>query len=117
MNTTQHAEIRAHLLEERERIIEEWKNHGGDGETAGDWDLRDPEERAVQITSDAVERQIAGDNLNLLRKVDLALRRLEENTYESCERCGAIIPMERLLAKPSVSLCLPCQEAKDAEPD
>ncbi|MDP3851590.1 MAG: TraR/DksA family transcriptional regulator [Luteolibacter sp.] len=117
MNATQLAEIRGRLLEERERIITEWKNHGGDGGPTGDWDLRDPEERAVQITSDTVERQIAEDDLNLLRKVDLALRRLAENTYESCERCGATIPMERLMAKPSASLCLACQEAKDAAPD
>jgi DnaK suppressor protein len=114
MNATQTAEIRSRLIEERERIVAEWENHGGDGGPIDDWDLRDPEERAVQITSENVERQIAEDDLNLLRKVDFALKRLEDGTYEQCDRCGKTIPMERLMAKPSVSLCLSCQEAKDA---
>ncbi len=114
MNATQSTAIRSRLLAERERIITEWRNHGGHTGPGDDWDLRDLEERAIQITSESVERRIADDDLNLLRKVEFALRRLNEGTYESCDRCGAAIPLERLMAKPSVSLCLACQEAKDA---
>ena len=108
MNATQNTAIRDHLLAKRERIITECRNHGDD------WDLRDLEERALQISSESVERRIADDDLNLLRKVDFALKRLDSGTYELCDRCGAAIPLERLKAKPSVSLCLACQEAKDA---
>lgn len=114
MNATQATAIRSRLLAERERIVAEWKNHGGDSGPGGHWDMRDLEERAVQITSQAVESQIIEDDRNLLAKVDYALRRLEEGTYGQCARCGKAIPMERLEAKPSVSLCLACQEAKDA---
>jgi DnaK suppressor protein len=114
MNAVQSAEIRRLLLEERERIIAEWENHGGDSGPGDDWDLKDPEERATQITSGTVDLQIAEDNLNLLRKVEFALRRLDDGTYCQCANCGATIPMERLLAKPSVSLCIACQEEKDA---
>lgn len=114
MNATQSTDIRNRLLDERERIITEWRNHGGHSGPGDDWDLRDFEERALQITSESVERRIADDDLNLLRKVELALKRLDAGTYELCEQCGAAIPPERLMAKPSVSLCLVCQEAKDA---
>ena len=117
MNATQLAEIRRLLIEERERIVAEWENHGGDSGPGDDWDLKDPEERATQITTDTVERQIAEDDRNLLRKVDFALQRLDEGTYEKCANCGAGIPAERLLAKPSVSLCLACQNIKDAAKD
>ena len=99
MNATNNAKIRRSLLEERERIAAEWENHGGDMGPGADWDLKDPEERATQITSDTVERQIADDDLNLLRKVDLAIRRLDEGTYFHCANCGGIIPMERLMAR------------------
>jgi DnaK suppressor protein len=109
MNATQSAEIRRFLLEERERIIAEWENHGD-----GEWNLRDPEERATQIPSVVVERRIAEDDLNLLRKVDFALLRLDDGTYWQCAKCGNTIPLERLIAKPSASLCVPCQEDKDA---
>lgn len=114
MNATQTTAIRNTLLSERERIISEWQNHGGHSGPCDEWDLRDLEERAVLSTSDVVERRIADDDLNLLRKVQHALERLEEGTYETCETCGALIPLQRLMAKPSVSLCLACQEAKDA---
>ena len=114
MNATQSVEIRQRLLEERERIVAEWENHGGDAGPGDDWDLKDPEERAAQIASGTVDRQIADDDLNLLHKVDFALQRLDDGTYGQCTDCGNPIPMERLLAKPSVSLCLACQELKDA---
>ena len=114
MNATQKTDIRNRLLEERERIIAEWKDHGGDTGPGGDWNMRDLEERAVQISSQTVERQIVEDDRNLLRKVDFALQRLQQGTYEQCAQCGQTIPIERLMAKPSVSLCLACQQAKDA---
>lgn len=114
MNATQLAELRELLLKERERIVAEWEDHGGDGSPIDDWNSRDMEERAVQIASEAVQRRIATDDRNLLRKMDLALKRIEEGTYEQCENCGATIPTARLMAKPAVSLCLACQEAKDA---
>ena len=114
MNATQTTAIRDRLLSERERIVAEWQMHGGHSGPRDQWDLRDLEERAVLSTNDLVERRIADDDLNLLRKVQFALKRLEEGTYETCETCGASIPLERLMAKPSASLCLACQQAKDA---
>jgi len=114
MNATLKAEIHSRLLEERERIIAEWKDHGDTAGPGGDWDMRDREERAVQISNETVDRQIVEDNRNLLQKVDFALQRLEQGGYEQCAQCRQTIPIERLMAKPSVSLCIACQEAKDA---
>jgi DnaK suppressor protein len=113
MKTSQTADFRSRLVEERERIIAEWRNHGGDHGPGEGWDLRDLEDRADLSTLETVERRITEDARNLLRKVDFALKRLDEGTYDRCDRCGAEIPIERLLAKPSVSLCLACQELKD----
>lgn len=114
MNATQTAQIHRHLLAERERIVAEWKNHGGDASPGNDWDLRDLEEQATRITTEAVDQRITDDDLQLLRKVELAIQRLAAGTYELCANCGQPIPLERLLAKPSVSLCLACQQLKDA---
>lgn len=105
-------EFRRRLLAERERIVTEWAAHGGGG-TSDDWNSRNLEERAVQIASDSVERRIAQDDRNLLAKVELALQRLDAGTYTTCANCGSEIPIERLEAKPAVSLCVPCQELKD----
>lgn len=114
MNAAQTAEIRRRLLDERDHIVAEWNNHRGEVGPGEDWDLKDPEERATHITRATVEQQIAEDDLNLLRKVDLALQRLDDGSYWQCARCGQPIPLARLLAKPSVSLCLACQILKDS---
>ena len=114
MNATQLADIRRQLLAVREHIVAVWKDHGGDSGSGDDWDSRDPEERATQISSDTVDRRIADDDRNLLEKVNFALRRLDDGSYCNCANCGAPIPMARLMAKPSVSLCISCQEQKDA---
>ncbi|WP_103074678.1 DksA/TraR family C4-type zinc finger protein [Solilutibacter silvestris] len=36
-------------------------------------------------------------------------------SLEHCEECGAAIPEARRKALPGVRLCVPCQEARDAE--
>jgi DnaK suppressor protein len=39
-----------------------------------------------------------------------ALRRMDEGTYGKCERCGREIPIERLEARPTASLCVVCAQ-------
>ena len=110
VDTAQKECFRKLLLEQRDQVVA-----GIDGEDpAENQDLRDPEELATLITRSEVDDQLLEDDLNLLQKIDLALSRLENGTYDRCARCGGTIPTERLLAKPSVSLCMPCQEEKDA---
>ena len=39
-----------------------------------------------------------------------ALRRMDEGIYGKCERCGRAIPIERLEARPTASLCVNCAQ-------
>ncbi len=39
-----------------------------------------------------------------------ALRRMDEGVYGKCERCGQDIPIERLEARPTASLCVQCAQ-------
>lgn len=41
-----------------------------------------------------------------LEDVDRALEKLDEGTYGICDVCGALIPQERLDARPWTSLCV-----------
>ncbi len=111
MTTKQIEGFRNQLIEQREQIVADWGN-----EEAADGDvLRDPDELATRITRSEVEDQLAEDERNLVEKIDFALRRLDAGTYGQCTGCGGEIPLARLEAKPSVSLCIDCQEKKDAE--
>ena len=43
-----------------------------------------------------------------LKKLEAALRRMEEGTYGLCEACGRAIEPERLAALPITILCIAC---------
>lgn len=49
-----------------------------------------------------------------LEEVRAALVRIEKGTYGTCERCGAEIPLERLEAIPTTSLCVLCKQAEES---
>jgi DnaK suppressor protein len=115
MDKKQGEELRKLLLEQREFIAEELKSHGGMMEAGAMRELRDPQDQAAAISAMWVNDRIAGDEGNLVEKIDLALQRLDEGTYDICAGCQGKIPVERLLAKPSASLCVNCQEEKDQE--
>ena len=51
-----------------------------------------------------------------IRKIELALRRLDEGSYGECEECGEEISMERLKVIPFALLCRDCQETREQQP-
>ncbi|MGH8866829.1 MAG: TraR/DksA family transcriptional regulator [Actinomycetes bacterium] len=63
-------------------------------------------------TSMAVERlsQVAAhDRLRaMVSEVERAQAKLAEGTYGVCDRCGAVVPAERLEALPWAVLCVTC---------
>ena len=48
-------------------------------------------------------------DLEELRAVEDALRRVAEGSYGSCEDCGLVIELHRLQATPSATRCFDCQ--------
>jgi DnaK suppressor protein len=113
MNEKRKEDFRKRLMEDRSQIAGEMISHGGVLERGAQHEFRDLEARAQGISSQWVDDRIAGDDGNLLEKIDLALERLEDGTYQVCANCGGRIPIARLEAKPSASLCVPCQSAKE----
>jgi len=77
---------------------------------------RDPDasvsfgKRVGDGTTEAVERlnQVgtARELDAMLRDVDRALQKLEDGTYGICDRCGKLIPEERLEARSWSVLCV-----------
>ena len=52
-------------------------------------------------------------NLLFLKKVEAAKAKILDGTYGCCEDCGDDISQKRLMARPTASLCIGCQEAKE----
>ncbi len=51
-----------------------------------------------------------------IRKIDLALKRLDEGNYGLCEECAEEISVERLKVIPFALLCRDCQETREHQP-
>jgi RNA polymerase-binding transcription factor DksA len=75
--------------------------------SAGTDDEHDPEGATL-----AFERQHAAALLSQARQqlaaVEAALRRLDDGSYGTCERCGQPIGDERLAARPAALTCVRC---------
>lgn len=63
-------------------------------------------EREQEIT-------LANNLLERINQVERALERLGEGHYGYCERCGNAIPVERLAAFPSATLCVSCKQLEE----
>ena len=70
-------------------------------------DEHDPEGATI-----AFERSQVGSLLRQSRdhlaEVDAALRRVDDGTYGTCQRCGRAIPAPRLEARPVARTCVEC---------
>lgn len=60
------------------------------------------------LSAESVHRQI-----NEMRAIEQALRRVREGEYGACVECGADIGFERLLAYPTAARCITCQTHKE----
>jgi RNA polymerase-binding transcription factor len=63
-------------------------------------------------TTEAIDRMTkvgTAEQLAVIREdVVRAIEKIEEGTYGLCDRCGALIPEERLDARPWSVLCVSC---------
>ena len=100
---TQLARIEASSRDHEEQIEE--------GRTTEDFTGPD---RAADLENLEVDVSVADSERRLAAKIHHALERIDRGIYGLCESCGSAIPEARLEAKPSVSLCLSCQEAHEA---
>ena len=51
----------------------------------------------------------------LIKKIDEALARMDQDTYGICERCVEEIPYPRLKARPVTTLCINCKTLEEQE--
>jgi DnaK suppressor protein len=63
-------------------------------------------EREQEIT-------LANNLLERITQVERAIERLGEGHYGWCEKCGNAIPVERLAAFPSATLCVHCKQLEE----
>ena len=73
----------------------------------------DPADRATIEEEHALELRTRDRERKLLKKVQAAIKRIDEGDYGWCEETGEPIGVARLLARPTATLSLEAQERRE----
>jgi DnaK suppressor protein len=57
--------------------------------------------------------KLQGRQRFFLKKIDAALERIDNGTFGECLDCGADISTDRLLARPTATMCICCKEDQE----
>ena len=100
------ATYREMLTAERDRVRDQLRQLGHDGDRAGfDENFAD----SGQVTAERGEVDaLAGKLVETLEETEDALAKFDAGTYGNCESCGQPIGEARLDAMPAARLCISC---------
>lgn len=122
MNDTDLARFRAILEEKRLSIMRDLgmlEEHSTRATTSESSSGPIYSDHMPELGSDSMEREkaflFASRDGVYFTQVEDALRRIKDGTYGVCRVCGKDIPVARLEAVPTTSICVPCKEAEHRE--
>jgi DnaK suppressor protein len=104
------------LLEEKKRaLLDRARKTLSEDMTLDTDDLADEMDLASSEYLQSFEFRLRGREKSLLTKLDLALKKIEEGTFGTCEVCEEPIGKKRLEARPETSLCIRCKEDQERD--
>jgi len=115
MTTKQMSDLKARLLARRSRLLRGIKNQLGALRQSREHVASDTADIASDALQDFESLRLAEFEVQELRKIEGAIRRIDGGTFDVCEECNGPIGRERLRALPYASLCVRCQQRLEAE--
>lgn len=76
-------------------------------------DRFDEIDQATTDVEQSMRMRLCNRETLYLKKVDEALRRIEEGTFGECVECEEDIELKRLEARPTAHLCVSCKEEQE----
>lgn len=122
MSTIDTSEFRTLLEQERERITSaiaylHEENPGNMEDEVGELAGRGSDNHLGDMASVTFDRELdqglEEGAQQTLDQIDRALKKIDDGTYGTCERCGKPIGEERLRARPWATLCIDDQRLAD----
>jgi DnaK suppressor protein len=103
------------LLEERQRVSDAIAYIHE--ENSGSQDDEVPETGDADTATVTLDRELdfslEENSTRVLDEIDSALRKIDEGTFGTCERCGQPIAPERLEAMPYATKCIDCKRQEE----
>lgn len=76
-------------------------------------DRMDDVDQASSDVEQSMRMRLRNREMLLIKKIDEALRRIEEGTFGMCSACENEIELRRLEARPTATLCIACKEDEE----
>jgi len=99
------ADWKQQLMEEVDRTV----GHMKDDAT----NFPDPNDRATQEEEFSLELRTRDRERKLIKKINEAQKRIDDDEYGYCETCGIEIGVQRLEARPTAELCIDCKTLEE----
>ena len=102
------------ILDERRRQVLLAADHSREEGLGVDQnDLPDEVDLASTEADQSMQLRLRDRENVLLKKIDKALKKIEEGEYGVCELCGDDIDVKRLEARPVTDMCIRCKEEQE----
>lgn len=108
--------IREDLEQRRDELVGESRSTQNDiREADATRGGRDSLDESTTERGLSAQLRLADRDRKLIRKIDGALERIENDEYGECEECEEPINPKRLLVRPMTTLCIDCKEDQERE--
>ena len=99
------------ILTQQQRVRSEYvrDNQQGALDAAADDGVKDSVDMALQDVNQEIAFRLGERQSQTVAEIDEALRRIDEGTFGTCERCGKVIDERRLEALPAARYDAACQ--------
>jgi DnaK suppressor protein len=101
------------LLEMRENILVGDKLSSIEEGALDSVEMPDESDKASSATTQKIAYRIMERDRKLLKKIEKALSKFENDEFGICERCEEDIDVKRLKARPVTTLCIDCKEDEE----
>jgi DnaK suppressor protein len=105
----------ARLRDEKDKILNHTEKNKELDLTLSHDDLADEVDLASSELNQNVALRLRDRERHLLHKIEIALSKIAEGTFGTCDLCEEPIEMKRLEARPVADLCIRCKEAQERE--
>ena len=102
------------LEDEKKKILHHLEDLSDSAEEEKELGSGDSVDIASLEISQASLQKIGKREGSLLKKIDLALSKIEGGTFGECENCGQEIAVARLMARPVAQLCIDCKTEQES---
>jgi len=109
------ADIKKKLEDQRAQILADAGETISEGLKPEKENYADLGDQASAETDRNLLLRLRGREQRLLKKIDDAIKRIDDGTFGICEECGEKINIKRLQARPVTTYCIDCKTQQEEE--